>query len=197
MKKKIILSLLTILLSLHAMAQGYVVTISHSPSPTAICYGDSITFTATIIGCTSYSIQWELNTNNVGTNSTTYTTNALPTGTNTIWCEVTSSTCAGSPVVSNTVAVFVSICSGVNEINNNNSFTISPNPSSSIFTLQSTTQLFSNSTFTITSILGKKIHEQKIVSEKTEINLSNHPKGIYFVKVIQDGKTEDKKIILM
>jgi len=79
---------------------------------------------------------------------------------------------------------------------NNIGIDLFPNPTSSIFTLQ-TIQPFVNSTIVISNTLGEKIIEQKLISEKTEIDLSAYPKGIYFVKVIQGNRVAVKKIILM
>lgn len=73
---------------------------------------------------------------------------------------------------------------------------IYPNPTTSIFTLQ-TIQPFINSTLTITNTLGEKILEQKIISERTEINLSSQSGGIYFVKVMEGNKMAVRKIVLM
>jgi hypothetical protein len=45
-------------------------------------------------------------------------------------------------------------------------------------------------------MLGEKILEQNISSPKTEINLSNHPNGIYFVQLKSSDGIATKKIIL-
>ncbi len=74
---------------------------------------------------------------------------------------------------------------------------IFPNPNQGIFILQFPIQSFSNSIFTITNALGEKIIEQKIISNKTEINLSNQPAGIYFLKAAGMGKMAMKKIVKM
>jgi uncharacterized repeat protein (TIGR01451 family) len=47
----------------------------------------------------------------------------------------------------------------------------------------------------ITSILGQNMLSQKVNSLQTEINLSNFPKGIYFVKVKSKGNEKVIKII--
>ncbi|HLG35822.1 MAG TPA: T9SS type A sorting domain-containing protein [Bacteroidia bacterium] len=73
--------------------------------------------------------------------------------------------------------------------------TIFPNPSSGIFTIQ-TEEQFINSTMTIFNVLGEEILEQKILAALTEINLSHHARGIYFLQLRTSGQTISKKIIL-
>ena len=86
------------------------VTIAASPS-TSICYGTSVTFTATPTnGGTTPSYQWKLNGTNVGTNSPTYTNASLANG-NAVTCVMTSNATPcliGSPATSNTVTITVS-----------------------------------------------------------------------------------------
>lgn len=83
-------------------------SISVSPGST-ICAGTNVTFTATgsNLGATP-TYQWYLNGSPVGTNSNTYSNNALVSG-NTVNCIVTSSvTCVTSPTAtSNTVTMTV------------------------------------------------------------------------------------------
>ncbi|MBK5286123.1 MAG: T9SS type A sorting domain-containing protein [Bacteroidia bacterium] len=78
----------------------------------------------------------------------------------------------------------------------NDAFSIFPNPNSGHVTL-SGYRLSGTTEMEIFNTLGEKSHEQKIISEKTEIDLSAYPKGIYFVKVIQGNRVAVKKIILM
>ncbi|MBK9542524.1 MAG: IPT/TIG domain-containing protein [Bacteroidetes bacterium] len=84
------------------------VSIAASPS-TTICSGTNVTFTATPTnGGTTPAYQWKKNGVNVGTNSTTYSENALTNG-NTITCTMTSNAACvtGSPAVSNTLTMTV------------------------------------------------------------------------------------------
>lgn len=83
---------------------------------------------------------------------------------------------------------------GVNEIRNNLSFFISPNPSSGIFTLSSSEKI---SSIEITDVLGNCILKSTIKNQKSEINLSSQPKGIYFLKVQNENANFGvKKIII-
>jgi len=196
MKKKIALLLLPVLFLFSERALAYTVTITVSPNDT-VCQLATVVFTAVITGCPNFSVQWKINNVDVaGATTTTYPTSSLADG-DQVSCVVSSSSCSGSPVTSNIITMTVVICTGINEVQNNISFSLSPNPASGTFTLQSTNQQFSNSTIIILNTIGEKIQEQKLIAEKTEIDLSHHPKGIYFVKVMQGNKMAVSKIVYM
>ncbi len=83
-------------------------SISANPG-TSICNGTSVTFTATPVnGGSSPSYQWKLNGNNVGSNSASYSNNAIVDG-DVITCTMTSSfPCAvPSSATSNTLTMTV------------------------------------------------------------------------------------------
>jgi hypothetical protein len=48
----------------------------------------------------------------------------------------------------------------------------------------------------VTNILGKWIHEQSCGSERSDIDLSTHPPGIYFLKIKTDKEEIVKKLII-
>ncbi len=80
------------------------------------CAGQAVTFTASLTnGGTSPTYQWKINGNNIGTNSstyTTYTTNALTSG-QVVTCEITSTTpaCGNQvTVISNPTTMTVNSC---------------------------------------------------------------------------------------
>lgn len=74
-------------------------SVSINTSQTTICSGVSSTFTATPTqGGTSPSYQWKRNGNNVGTNSSSYTTSSLADG-DSIWVVMTSNANCASPGV--------------------------------------------------------------------------------------------------
>ncbi len=75
----------------------------------SICSGSSITFNAAIAnGGTSPNYQWKVNGNNVGTNSSTFTTTSLNNN-DIVTCVLTNSDACASPasVTSNSIAVTV------------------------------------------------------------------------------------------
>ena len=86
------------------------VTIGANPG-TTVCAGTNVTFTAVPTNGGTPTYQWQVFTsawNNVGTNSSTYTTNSLVTG-NQVRCIMTSSNACvtNSPVTSNVLTMTV------------------------------------------------------------------------------------------
>ncbi len=84
--------------------------------------------------------------------------------------------------------------SGINEISSKDEINVYPNPSNGIFTIESRAEI---SSIEITNILGEKISTCSLNSKKTEIDLSNQPKGIYFYKIItgEENITTGKLIV--
>ncbi len=78
------------------------------------------------------------------------------------------------------------------EIENNFSFSISPNPSTGIFTLKISQ---TNSQLSIANIFGEKIMEAKIISEETKINLEHFNSGIYFLTLKNENGLVTKKLL--
>lgn len=78
---------------------------------------------------------------------------------------------------------------GVEEFNKNNAFTIYPNPSTN-----DKLNLIINSTNTqglsmeIVDMAGKKIYTENDLKENNTISLPNISEGIYFIKLLKDGK---------
>jgi hypothetical protein len=71
------------------------------------CNGQSVTFTATPVnGGSSPTYQWKVDGNNVGTNSSTYTTNTLTNG-QVVSCVMTSSNPSPATVTSNQVTMVI------------------------------------------------------------------------------------------
>jgi hypothetical protein len=70
---------------------------------------------------------------------------------------------------------------------------IYPNPSSDIFTLELNTPV--QGEIEIHGLKGQLIHRQPLRSEKEIIDLSLHPKGIYFVTVRSDDRVRTEKVV--
>lgn len=75
----------------------------------------------------------------------------------------------------------------------NSSFEVYPNPSNGNFNLQ--LKDVSDVMIEIIDLTGKKVLEQKILENKTDIDISNQPNGIYLVKLIKANSIEVKRII--
>ncbi|MFH1004574.1 MAG: T9SS type A sorting domain-containing protein [Bacteroidota bacterium] len=77
--------------------------------------------------------------------------------------------------------------------NNYEEFTIYPNPNTGTFIIKG---VEINSDVIVTDVLGQIIYKTKITTEKTEINLRQQPKGVYFVQVNTPSRWMSKKIII-
>ena len=72
-----------------------------------------------------------------------------------------------------------------------------PNPSNGVFTLELKGYNLNKTSYTIIDAVGRQIMKvESIDSEKSAIDMSKFEKGIYFVRVKQDGIIETKKIII-
>jgi len=85
---------------------------------------------------------------------------------------------------------------GVNDVTENNSFSIFPDPSSGNFTVSSK-GIFTNGTLEVLNLFGEKVFSENVsnVSEM-KVNLENMNSGIYFVKVFDGINSFCEKIIL-
>jgi PKD repeat protein len=91
---------------------------------------------------------------------------------------------------------------GINNqlLENNEAFTIFPNPSDGLITIRMTDQAHGTVSVTVFNTLGKIIHESTTsnLTENHTINLdlSNQPKGIYYIKIGSNNLKANKKIML-
>ncbi|MBL0328247.1 MAG: T9SS type A sorting domain-containing protein [Bacteroidetes bacterium] len=77
-----------------------------------------------------------------------------------------------------------------------NDVAIYPNPNSGLFTLELLNKK-AGSDVEIYNLLGKLIYRNKLVNEKNVIDISNEAAGMYFYKILLDGKTiSDGKLIV-
>lgn len=83
-----------------------------TPSASSICAGTSVTFTAAPTNGGTPTYQWKLNGGNVGTNSTTYTNNALAQG-DVITCVMGSTANCASPTSATSNAVTMTVSAPV------------------------------------------------------------------------------------
>lgn len=82
---------------------------------------------------------------------------------------------------------------GLNEINNESNISIYPNPSAGIFIIESPKHI---SSIEISNFIGEKIYSSFLCSNKLEIDLSQKPQGIYFIKANSGLGIVIKKIII-
>jgi len=76
---------------------------------------------------------------------------------------------------------------GINELSQAGQISIYPNPTSSSFTLFTSEQI-KNGSIEIYNRIGSLVLNQKITSQQNAIDLKNFATGIYFVKVMSEGK---------
>ena len=81
---------------------------------------------------------------------------------------------------------------GVDEVENNSSIIIFPNPTNGIFTINSTQQI---NTIEVFNTLGQAVYNKKITSNSTTIDLTLFPKGLYLVQLKTNTNIITKKIV--
>ncbi len=75
--------------------------------------------------------------------------------------------------------------------------TVSPNPSSAVFEIKtSSSEPYRNSSVSVYDNRGKLVVQMPWDGSDSQIDLSNHPKGLYLMKVVTPGWSEIKKLIL-
>ncbi|HKR03834.1 MAG TPA: T9SS type A sorting domain-containing protein [Bacteroidia bacterium] len=86
-----------------------------------------------------------------------------------------------------------SILTGKDEIALNSSFSVFPNPSNGAFVIAAPASPYK---IEITDMLGENVFSMTMLKAKNEINISDQPAGIYFLKItLRDGRIVVKKII--
>ena len=84
---------------------------------------------------------------------------------------------------------------GINLFEENNIFTLYPNPSKGFLTVQSDT-IIPIDTITVSDALGKQVKQIQINGSTSQINLQGIVSGIYFVKINYGNKSQTKKIVI-
>ena len=89
-------------------------------------------------------------------------------------------------------------CPNAIEENISSNIKIYPNPTDGIFTLEMRGQDIGKTDYKIEifNYLGQEIYDQEILMKMTEIDLSNKPKGIYFVLINSEERTYISKIVI-
>ncbi len=97
----------------------------------------------------------------------------------------------GSGISANRIACWGNNPTGVPEYKEENDVSIYPNPTSGVFTISAEANKITQ--IKITNTIGQQI---KTITNIETIDLTNTPKGIYFVEIKTDKGTTNKKIIL-
>lgn len=85
---------------------------------------------------------------------------------------------------------------GVGEFENNNSFSIYPNPSVNKNVTVALNSTIENANVSVYSITGAKVFETSLTSNNQELNLSSLNSGIYLVRVEAGKYTEVKRLVI-
>lgn len=167
---------------------------SFTPADATINLGDTILFswvngehTTTSTGIPSGAASWDRHINSANT-SYTY----VPTVAGTYNYQCTPHVTMGH------VGKFtVNGTSSISDYNvTRNIFEVYPNPAQSVLNI-SLNQVAKTSSILITDITGKQVIAQpEIKTAKLSFNIGNLPAGVYFVRLIQDGKTYTRKFAI-
>jgi len=87
---------------------------------------------------------------------------------------------------------------GVSEVQENSNFSVFPNPSNGVFTIQNIGEDVTN--IDVFNLLGEKVFQSTnnnlVNNNETAIDLSKKPKGIYFIQVTHGNSITTKKIVI-
>ena len=135
-------------------------------------------------GSGAYTFLWS----NSDTTSTVTGLTGQPTDT-----LVVTITDTNGCTLTDTAIVNCIISTGTNQIADSAlPFTVYPNPSNGIFVIQTSGKI---SKIEILNVLGEKIYQSEI-SNREPINLSQQPKGIYFIEMKMGEKIYNKKLVI-
>lgn len=153
-------------------------SLSVNTTNTVLCSGSSATLTVT--GANTYTWSTNENTNLVSV-SPTITTVYSVTGTDVNGCENSS-----------VITQSVSVCTGVDAIQQSVGLKIYPNPCNDQLTVELDNNYYA---IIVMDVLGKVVHEQISQDFKTQLNLSGLSSGIYHVIIKGNNFTTNEKII--
>jgi hypothetical protein len=91
--------------------------------------------------------------------------------------------------------VVVDIEMGFN-VNNAGTYTVLPNPSNGIFRIDFSEVTSLPVKIEVLDLMGNIVYENPAVTTKTEIVMSSHPKGMYFVRLKTEDGTLTQKIVI-
>lgn len=134
-------------------------------------------------GAGTYTFLWS----NSDTTSTVTGLTGQPTDT-----LIVTITDTNGCTLTDTAIVNCIISTGINQITVSGlPFTVYPNPSNGIFTIQHSEKI---SRIEIINVLGETIYQSE--TGKTEVNLSQQPKGIYYIEIKMGEKIYTEKLII-
>lgn len=85
---------------------------------------------------------------------------------------------------------------GIEPINNTNNFSIYPNPTKDVITIQINETTFTKSRFKLIDVIGKEVVNKKITSNTTSIDVSQYTKGVYFYQILHQKELISGNLII-
>jgi len=146
-------------------------------SSSVMCIGSSATLSAS--GAASYSWNAIAGSSSIVV-SPTATSNYTVTG-------ITSNSCINSAIITQSVVS----CTSLNEFDLSTNYILFPNPCKDKLWIQ----LDSKTTITISDLLGRKMYMMELYKGMNEINVSEFPKGLYLVGILNHSEQVIYKII--
>lgn len=160
-------------------------TLNVSASSLSTCVGSKITFTAANTGGTpAYTYSWS-----AGPSTPIYTVSHSNSG-NYIY-TVTSNDANGC-ANSKTVAVSVSKCTNIDQINGEDNIEVFPNPTNGLIKIRAIEKFV---LIEIYNPLGVLVYLKEGETAVNEVDLSDQPDGIYFVRVSSKDASSVRKIV--
>jgi len=152
--------------------------------------GSDVSFSVTAEG-DNVTYQWQKNSSDIsGATDAIYTINNVQVSDAGDYDVIVNGTCGN--LTSETATLSVS--SSLEDIKEN-LFTVFPNPSKGIFTINFS-KFANNVEIEILNITGKTIFNSYYQNVNSEIHINSVPKGLYFIKLIIDNKSYAKKLII-
>jgi hypothetical protein len=99
-----------------------------------------------------------------------------------------------APIATNTALNTIELPSGIDEVQNAVLVKVYPNPAKDMLIVRVNKN--GNNNIVITDVIGKTLKEVNSNELETEINVSNLPNGIYFIKLSQANTNQVQKIII-
>jgi len=168
---------------------------STTPYPATLCLGQSSTLTAVGSVLTNYT--WFSNTASpvfVGSPALSASIVITPTVSGYFYVAASQSgTCQKNFLIYQDVVNCGPV--GINEIDNNNTISIYPNPANDFMTVSLVAESVEATTIYIINALGEMVLTEKVTSSNTTLNTSNLTNGIYFVKIESKNSSAIKKFI--
>ncbi len=93
------------------------------------------------------------------------------------------------------IPVTISIVTGLNNIEQEVAFSISPNPTSDIIRIDLSTENFNKADLFLYDVTGKRISQQLTEDSVSTLDLSIYPTGVYFLQIVIEGRTSIAKVV--